>query len=306
MVKVLILSGGSSNEREVSLRSGGSVKIALEDCGYGVGVADPAAKDFDIAALSAEYDVVFSVLHGKGGEDGVMQAELEGADLAYVGTDAKASALTFDKRRYRQKLIAKGIEMPKGKIVDKQSFWQTPLCRDKFVLKPFDGGSSIDTVIVRRVGEVDAIQINDVFSRHTTMLIERLIEGIEITVPVLGEQALPVIEIIPPESGEFDYDNKYNGRTQELCPAVNVPANVQKQAQLLAEKLHDLCGCRDYSRSDMIVDSTGNITVLETNTLPGMTDQSLFPRAAKIAGINMPELCDRLVKMALSRRTGSA
>jgi D-alanine-D-alanine ligase len=138
------------------------------------------------------------------------------------------------------------------------------------------------------------------------MLLEQLVEGVEIAVPVLDNHALPVIEIIPPSGGEFDYENKYNGASQELCPPQHVTQSVQHRAQQLAEKIHSLCGCRDYSRTDMIVRPDGSLTVLETNTIPGMTEQSLFPKAAAVAGLSMAELCTQLVELALSRRTASA
>lgn len=301
MAKVLILAGGTSDEREVSLRSGGSVKVALETMNHQVGVADPASPNFDLGTVTHGYDVVFSVLHGKGGEDGLMQAELDKTGVPYVGTGTAASELCFDKWRYRSKLLGVGVSLPKGELVDIESFWQSPLTRQPFVLKPFDGGSSIDTLIVREPNKLEAAVVNDIFTRHAKMLLEELIEGIEITVSVLGDTALPVIEIIPPESGEFDYENKYNGASQELCPPVNVPKNVQREAQSLAARIHELCDCRDYSRTDMIVGDSGELAVLETNTLPGMTDQSLFPKAGATAGITMPELCDRLVTMALNR-----
>ena len=134
------------------------------------------------------------------------------------------------------------------------------------------------------------------------MLLEELVEGIEITVAVVGDQALPVIEIIPPEAGEFDYENKYNGRSQELCPPEHVAEDIQAEARDLALRTHNLTGCRDFSRTDMILTPLGELWILETNTIPGMTDQSLLPKAAAAAGIPMPLLCDRLVQMALARK----
>jgi D-alanine-D-alanine ligase len=136
--------------------------------------------------------------------------------------------------------------------------------------------------------------------KHQRLLLEALIAGTEITVGMLGEQPLPVIEIIPPEHGEFDYENKYNGQTQELCPPVHVSPELQQAAQQLAQQVHELCGCRDFSRTDIIIDAEQQLWVLEINTIPGMTDQSLLPKAASVAGITMPQLVDRLVEQALS------
>jgi D-alanine-D-alanine ligase len=134
------------------------------------------------------------------------------------------------------------------------------------------------------------------------MLLEELIEGVELTVGVLGDQALPVIEIIPPSDGEFDYENKYNGKSQELCPPRHVDQNIQKQAQEIAVHIHRSLGLRDMSRTDIIIRRSDNVLfTLETNTIPGMTDQSLLPKAAAVAGYSMPELCDTLVRRALQR-----
>jgi len=304
MVKVLVLAGGTSSERDVSLRSGQAVMAALETAGYTTGVADPAAEGFDVAQATAGYEVVFSVLHGKGGEDGIMQAQLDRTGIAYVGTDTAASELCFDKSRYRAKLSDAGLPVARGELIDAEGLWQSELSQHPFVLKPNDGGSSIDTFIIRDVQRADKAAIAAAFGRHPKMLLETLVEGIEITVGVLGDTALPVIEIIPPTDGEFDYENKYNGQSQELCPPQHVDESTQQAAQKLAAEIHQLCGCGGYSRTDMIVAPDGSLVVLETNTLPGMTDQSLFPKAAAAAGITMPELCDRLVKYALTNRTG--
>ncbi|MCA9325410.1 D-alanine--D-alanine ligase [Candidatus Saccharibacteria bacterium] len=306
MTKVLILQGGTSSEREVSLRSGSSVKNALELAGHEVGVADPGNQDFDLATATRGYDIVFSVLHGTGGEDGVMQAQLDAIGIPYVGSNTVSSELCFDKWRYREKLLEAGFRVARGELVDLESFWQSDLVKQPFVLKPYDGGSSIDTLIQRDPNTLDRQTVEQMFANHSKMLLENLVAGVEITVPVLGDGALPVIEIIPPESGEFDYDNKYNGQSQELCPPLHVNEDVQRHARDMAVQIHTLCGCGGYSRTDMIVSADGSLTVLETNTLPGMTDQSLFPKAAAVAGINMPTLCSQLVQSALTNQTASA
>jgi D-alanine-D-alanine ligase len=142
-------------------------------------------------------------------------------------------------------------------------------------------------------------KINDVLlNRYPEMLLEELIEGTEITVPILGSDALPIVEIIPPEGQVFDYDNKYNGLSEELCPPRSISMELQEKAKQLALRVHKIAGCRHYSRTDMIIDKHNNIYVLETNTLPGMTDESLFPKSAKAAGISMQELCERLINLA--------
>jgi D-alanine-D-alanine ligase len=296
---VAVLAGGISDERVVSLRSGEAVAAALNEAGYGAKLVDLTSEDSGALGLDT-FDVVFPVLHGKTGEDGTIQLQLEAKNIPYVGTDSAASALCFDKQRYRDFLDSHSLPIAPGASVTENDFWSSQLITKPFVLKPFDGGSSIDTIIAHDPGSVSRETITDIFSRHQSMLLEELIEGVEITVGVLGTQALPIVEIIPPEGKEFDYENKYNGATQELCPPKNLSADVQQRAQQLAVQIHQLTGCRHYSRTDMIVRLDGSLVVLETNTLPGMTAQSLFPKSAAAAGINMPQLCDQLVQMAIT------
>jgi D-alanine-D-alanine ligase len=300
MTRVLVLLGGNSDEREVSLRSGAAVKAALGQKGFEVA-------EFDTAnALTKEavagYDVVFPVLHGLGGEDGKLQAKLDGFGVRYVGTGAEASALCFDKWAYKQLLAQNNFPVPRGELVGLDGFWNSELIKHPFVLKPNDGGSSIDTIIARESQpQADHNVVQQLFERHGKLLLEELIAGKEMTLAVLGEQALPAIEIIPPESGEFDYENKYNGQSQELCPPVSIAGAAQTEAQKLALAIHKLTGCRDFSRTDIMLDEAGNLYVLETNTIPGLTDQSLFPKAAATAGIPMTELVEKLVNFALAR-----
>ncbi|MDB5170177.1 MAG: D-alanine--D-alanine ligase [Candidatus Saccharibacteria bacterium] len=300
MSKILLLMGGSSSEREISLRSGTAVRKALEQVGHEVTTLD-TAEPIEDAAFD-DYDAIFPVLHGSGGEDGVLQARLEArGHHNFVGSDAVSSALCFDKWEYKQLLDQHGILNATGAMVSADEIQAHPLTQAPFVLKPSNGGSSVDTFIVRDIATVDFSAMEAACARHKTMLLEALIEGVEITIGVLDDTALPVIEIIPPVDGEFDYENKYNGTTQELCPPVNVAADGQAEAQALALQIHKLCGCRDFSRTDIMVAPDNKLYVIETNTIPGMTDESLFPKAAATAGVPMVDLCDQLVSLAAAR-----
>lgn len=297
MKTVLVFAGGNSNEREVSLRSGIAVSEALRNKGYKVILRDPE----EGIMVEEDVDVVFPALHGAGGEDGSIQTELEKHGKPYVGADTASSELCFDKSKYKKLLRAAGYHVGADEVVSRESIWSSPLLTKPFVLKPVSGGSSIDVYIVRDPTSVTKETIDRVFIQYEHMLLEELIEGVELTVGVLGETALPVIEIIPPANEEFDYNNKYNGKTQELCPPVHIDKGTQKRAQELAVAIHSLTGARDLSRTDMILRSDGEIVILETNTLPGMTPQSLYPKAAAEAAIPMEELTDQLVQMALAR-----
>jgi D-alanine-D-alanine ligase len=297
MTRVLVLSGGISSEREVSFRSGKAVSAALESKGYEIVMHDPQTGTDNLPAA----DVAFPALHGLGGEDGAIQIALELAKIPYVGSDVAASKLCFDKAAYKKALQAAGLPTADSEIVTSQSIWQSPLITKPFVLKPIDGGSSIDTFIIRDTANAPKAAIEASLQRHPRMLLESLIEGLEITVGVLDTMPLPAVEIIPPSEGEFDYENKYNGKTQEICPPTHLDETTHARAQELALKAHQLTGCRDLSRTDMIVQDDGSIVILETNTLPGMTDQSLYPKAAAAAGVPMADLVDRFVQSALAR-----
>jgi D-alanine-D-alanine ligase len=297
MQTILVLAGGISAEHEVSLRSGAAVAEALRSKGYTVEMADPA----EGIAVASHIDVVFPALHGKGGEDGTIQAVLEASNIRCVGSDSKASALCSDKWAYREFIEQHKLPIAKGEMVALDTIWSSPLIARPFVLKPADGGSSVDTYLIRDITAIDKPAIEDSFTRHESMLLEELIEGIEITVGVLGDKVLPAIEIIPPADGEFDYENKYNGKTQEICPPTHISPQNHAKAQELALRAHQLTGCRDISRTDMIVTDDNRIVILETNTLPGMTDQSLYPKEAAASDISFPDLCDALVTFALTR-----
>lgn len=299
-MNVLVLLGGTLSERDVSLRSGKAAADALKKIGHHVLTYDPAEGFEGLTDLLRHIEVVFPALHGEGGEDGIIQEYLEQNHIPFVGSGSEASMLCFDKAKYKDFLKHHGFPVPTGELVTKQTFTNHPFTKQPYVLKPRDGGSSIDTFIVHTVSQADINKINKVFDRHTEMLLEELIEGIETTVAIIGDQAMPVIEIIPPEHEEFDYENKYNGKTQELCPPLNVPKHLQQQAQELALKIHKLTNCRDMSRTDIMISKTNQLFVLETNTIPGLTSQSLLPKAAQAAGIDMPELVNMLVKGALT------
>lgn len=296
MKHILVLYGGASDERAVSLKSGKAVKDALDNLGYTTSAFDPHDGLDTLEAALKGVDLVFPVLHGQGGEDGVIQAFLENLDILFIGSGSIASALCFDKWKYKQHLQQHDFPTPNGELVTIDTVWQSPLAQSSFVLKPNDGGSSIDTFIIRDPSAIDKESINEALQRHKTMLLEELIDGIETTVAVIGDTALPMIEIIPPKDQEFDYENKYNGTTQELCPPLHVSDKLQNQAAQLALDIHRSTGCRDLSRTDIIINANGAHYILETNTIPGMTTQSLVPKAAQAAGHNMEDLIATLIE----------
>lgn len=293
-MNVLVICGGSSSERDISLLSGANVVNALKDAGHTVTVFDPHC-DTDLDRAIQDVDVVFPILHGTGGEDGTIQKKLEALKVSFVGSGSAVSAACFDK--WQTIKTAKHILFPKTELVTSDTLLQSPLVEKPFVIKPRAEGSSVDTFIIRNVEDfVLNDEIANAFNRHKEMMLEELINGQEITVGIVGEEALPVVEIIPPVNQEFDFVNKYNGATIENCPPKFVGEDIQQQAQAIALDLHKTMGCKDFSRTDFIVTPKGKIYTLEINTLPGMTKESLLPRAAKAAGYPMWVIVNRLVQ----------
>lgn len=299
-MNVLVMGGGDSPERAVSERSAAAVMEALKALGHTAVYFDPQGKtDEAIMAEAKQHDVVFPIMHGAGGEDGTIQRVLERAGVPYLGADATASELCFDKARLKKLLAEHGVLTPAGEVVNAESFWHSKLVRRPFVLKPVDGGSSLDTMIVREL-PFDEGKAEQLLGKYPKMLLEELIEGVEITIPVLGDEALPVIEIVPPEGREFDYEFKYNGETAEICPArtETVSAELQTEARRLAERVHKLARVRHLSRTDMILTSKGELYVLEINTMPGLTRQSLFPKGSAAIGMSWEQLVARFLELA--------
>lgn len=295
-MKILVLGGGDSPEREVSLRSAKSVAEAARQAGFEVQELDPAFELTFLDKISKD-TLVFPILHGAGGEDGVIQKELEKRQLPFLGSDSLSSEKCFDKIAARRDLVAAGLPMPEGDLITEQTYPTHRLASEPHVLKIVHGGSSIGTTLIRDPTINHQLKIKEIFDMGDGVIIEQLIEGTEATVPIFDKKALPIIEIVPPPNGEFDYDNKYNGQTQENCPPKSISEELQKQAQGLAEKAHKTMACRHLSRVDVMIDKNGSIYLLEVNTMPGMTGQSLYPKSAKAAGWDMPELIKKFAEL---------
>ncbi len=296
-MQYLVLGGGISPEKDVSARSAAAVHHALKELGHTVSYLDPSQVSLEeIIRLGKESDGVFPILHGVGGEDGDIQAYLEREGIPYFGPSLAACLATFDKADFKRILEKEGIPTPRWNVISANQLEDEPLTKKAFVLKPISGGSSIDTFIIRSL-PFDSAPLLEALSRYETMLIEEFIEGTEITVGILDDTALPVVEIIPPENQEFDYENKYNGATQELCPPKHVSQELQAKAQTLALSTHQVTHCRHLSRTDILISRDGELYVIDTNTIPGLTNQSLFPKAGAAAGYNWLSLVERFTQL---------
>lgn len=293
---IIVAYGGISPERAVSIRSGKSVAAAAKRAGFEVHellVDDPS----DIERLDSQIPVL-PILHGSYGEDGGVQRQLENKKIPYFGSNSSVSGVCFDKAISRERLLANNLPVAIGQTVSRTDYYGAPLRQQPHVLKVARGGSSIGTYIVRDPSLLADEKVKEVFRLDEKAVVEELIVGLEITVPIFGDRALPVIEIKPPEDAEFDYENKYNGKTAELCPAPSLSEAKRKEVSELALLAHKALGCRHLSRVDIMLKGNGEPVILEVNTMPGMTKTSLFPKSAKVAGMEMPELIKQSVRMA--------
>ena len=301
---VVVLMGGWSSEREVSLTSGRGVAEALRERGWSN--VTELDMDRDVATRLAELkpDVVFNALHGTPGEDGTVQGMLDLMQVAYTHSGLETSVIAIDKELTKMVLVPHGIPMPAGKIVESESIYRgDPLARP-YVLKPVNEGSSVGVAIVTRDGNYgDPIgrDVEGPWLHFQRLLAEPFIRGRELTVAVLADEALAVTELLPVQ-GFYDYDAKYTeGLTRHVCPA-EIPEDVARAAMEMAVEAHRLLGCKGCSRSDFRWDDERGLDglyLLEVNTQPGMTPLSLVPEQARYRGIEYPELVERIVEAAL-------
>jgi D-alanine-D-alanine ligase len=302
---VALLSGGISSEREVSLNSGNQVFEALDKEKYQVVRYDPKTDLARLVADAEDIDVALIILHGPFGEDGTVQGLLDLLGIPYQGAGVLGSAAAMNKLAAKRLYTQSGLPVPPYRVVGKNDQFDAAACRAELglplVVKPVAAGSSVGMTIVRKENDLSpAIETAFAFDRQ--VLVEAFVDGVEVTGGVIGNdrvEALPLIEIIPGEGHEFfDYTAKYTpGATQEICPA-RIDAALTEKAQHYAVEAHRALFCRGYSRTDMIL-KDGEFYVLETNTIPGMTQTSLFPQAAAAAGLDFTRLLDRLIELAL-------
>lgn len=334
-MKIVVLAGGISTEREISLRTSEKVAYALRSKGHDVVMTDvffgdeikpdfKKEQDFhkkaeelrkkselitdelvqdsemfgpNVIEICKEADIVFIGLHGKNGEDGRVQEAFDKENIRYTGSDSKSSALAMDKAETK-KIIAPHIRMPKGVVLKKGGADECPI-KAPCVIKPNNGGSSIGVVIVENDDEFKSLLEED-FKYDDTVLVEEYIKGRELTQAVIDGKAYPPVEICPDEDTWYDYTNKYNGKTKEVCPA-EIPEDVLKEMSESSVRFGSLLGLSVYYRIDYLLDSDGILYALEANSLPGMTDTSLIPQEAAAVGISYPDLCEMIVKISLKK-----
>jgi len=294
--QVTVLLGGRSAEREVSLRSGAAVARALRALGHGVDEVDPAGESW---GLPAKTEVVFLALHGEYGEDGQVQSRLETLGVPYTGTDAAGSALAFDKARCKERFQQNQVASPRGVLIDSPTSTPPDSIAAPWILKPAAQGSSVGLNRVEDETEWGTA-LADSLQYGGAVLCEECIQGRELTVGILDGDTLPVVEVRP-KAGGYNYENKYTpGATDYFCPA-DLPDEVTAQVQALGLRAFESVGARDFGRVDVMLDAESKPYILEVNTLPGMTETSLLPKAAAVAGMDFNALCQRMLELALRR-----
>ncbi len=295
-LKIALLYGGTSSEREISIKSGKAVEKALKNLGFNFKVFDPINRESFVNDLVGfKPDVAFIALHGKEGEDGTIQGLLDFLKIPYTGSGVKSSAVAMDKSLTKRILKSEGIPVPNGFVlsnveeIDKKAKnLEFPL-----VVKANSEGSSVGVFIVNNFEEMEA-RIKDCFKLDKKVIIEQFIQGRELTVSILNRKPLDIIEI-KVEDGFYDYQNKYiTGKTNYICPA-KIDFEIYKNLQEIALKSYNLLECKGAARVDIILDSNSNPYVLEINTIPGLTEHSLLPKAAKVAGLSFEDLILEMV-----------
>jgi D-alanine-D-alanine ligase len=302
--KIAVLMGGPGSERDVSLATGRGVAKALRLTGADVVEVDVRDENFK---LPDDVDLAFIAIHGTFGEDGQVQKILEDRGVPYTGEGVEESRLAFDKIRSKEKFLAHGVATPKSEVI---ALGQRPTIPLPIVVKPPRQGSTVGVYIIKSGAELDSAMA-DAGKYDRELLVEEFIPGRELTIGILGDQALPIIEIIP-KGGFYDFTNKYpflnpqaGGGAEHVCPA-RIDKEKTKQIQDLAMCAHRALGLQVYSRVDVLLPENGAATVLEVNTIPGMTEASLLPEAAAAAGINYTDLCLRIIELSRARTEGAA
>ena len=294
-MRVAVLLGGKSAEREVSLKSGALVLAALRARGLDAHAFDPADQGIE-ALIAGRYERAFIALHGRFGEDGTLQGALEWLGLRYTGSGVLGSALAMDKLRAKRLWMAEGLPTPPFEILDAKSDFRATAKRLglPLMVKPVNEGSSIGMSKVRAAGDLEeayALAVN--YDR--AVIAEKFIEGSELTAGILGEQALPLIKLETPRDF-YDYQAKYLAEDTRYLIPCGLPAAREREMQQLCLRAFRALGCSGWGRVDLMLDRAGDPWLLEVNTVPGMTDHSLVPMAARAAGLTYEDLCMRILE----------
>jgi D-alanine-D-alanine ligase len=296
--RIAVMLGGPGSEREVSLRSGAAVSAALRARGHDVIEVDPRDRTF---ALPGSVDAVFLALHGAYGEDGGIQEQLEALGIPYTGCGVETSRVAFDKILTKERCVSAGVPTPSFVVIESANTVWPEGFKVPAVLKPVCQGSSVGLQFIRSPDQFPGA-LNDCLKHDSRALLETHIVGRECTVGILDGQPLPIVEV-KPHSGVYDYESKYTAGASDYCCPADFPSEVTDAVQAAGLAAFEAVGGGDYARVDLMVDGENNPFVLEVNTLPGMTETSLLPKAAAAMNLSYAFLCERMVELALARGT---
>jgi D-alanine-D-alanine ligase len=307
--QIAVLKGGRSLERQVSLRSGARVEDALARLGHEV-VAIDVGLDLIARVREARPDVAFIAMHGRDGEDGTVQELLEILDIPYTGSGVLACVRSTDKVLAKHLMLEAGIPTPDFFAFNETAFRELGAAEAleaieerldfPIVIKPSSQGSALGIKFARTAADVPAALVA-AFSYDSKVLLERHVDGRDLAVSILAGEALPIVEAVPQTDEFYDFQARYEiGRTSFICPA-ELPAGATERAQELALRVYELLGCHAFARVDLMLDGDGELTVLEVNPIPGLTETSLLPQAAEAAGISFDQLVKRIVELARDR-----
>lgn len=300
MGKVAVLAGGLSSERDISIKSGRAVFNALKFEGCNVEWLEIGSRDVEKKLRSIPFDIAFIALHGRFGEDGTIQKILERMAVPYTGSGVRASRLALDKIASHRIFKGHGIPVPEYRILDKGSLKEPLRFQFPVIVKPQREGSSIGLTLAKNKKEFNKA-CKRAFKYSDKIIIEKFIKGREITVGIVGKRPLPVVEIIPKRIF-YDFHAKYkDDRTEYKVPA-SLPRHLYRKAQALGLAAHNALNCQDFSRVDMLLGDDNNIYVLEVNSIPGLTERSLLPKAARASGMEFGKLCVRLLELAMRNK----
>lgn len=293
--------GGNSSEREISLETGAAVLTSCKKLGFSAIACLYQDSIYEVISVLKEADIVFNALHGGEGEGGGVQKILDKENIKYTGSDSRSSELVMDKHRSKSLMLENNLPTPPWLHIDTTKVNGVDFIDAKFgypvVVKPNSEGSTIGVTIVKSSHELDrAMDLASEFGKY--ILVEKYIPGKEITVGILGELTLPIIEILPSHE-MYDYNCKYtSGMSKYICPA-DLSSEITEKISEASLQIAKLLGCKHYCRVDFRLDNRDNFYCLEVNTLPGMTSTSLVPKAAKVAGISFEQLIQRILEFAI-------
>jgi D-alanine-D-alanine ligase len=292
--KIALLKGGPGKERDVSLRSATAVAKALQICGAEVNEIDVTGPEFD---LPDGTELAFNMIHGTFGEDGQVQEILSQQGITYTGEGINGSRTAFDKIRTKECFDRAGVPTSTWHSIRPG---ESPRLQLPYVVKAPQQGSSVGVHIVRKTESL-ALALEDCFKYGDEVLVEAFFPGRELTVGILGNTALPVVEIVPKE-GFYDYDNKYTSGASEYFVPAPLSPELALRIQETALAAHHALDLEVYSRVDILLAADGSMSVLEINTIPGMTELSLLPKAAAVAGLDYPSLCEEIAGLSMAKK----